>query len=174
LELGGAARRLPACPVAYTADSRIAYAVGNTLLVERERVLRADGGITFAIFLADGSIVIGVGGRRLEVYGPDGGRRARIELPEDVQGSTPVVSPDGCAAMFRQDQPPVGGIKLIDLGCFRGTAPMFFQGRDAAWSPDGRWIVVAEPDAIVFYEVVGGRSFATWPAQAAQLAWRPR
>jgi len=174
LEVGGAARRLPACPIAYTSDSRIAYAVGNELLVEGKRVLRANGGITFAVFLADGSIVIGLDGRRLEVYGPDGERRARIELPEDVQGSTPIISPDGCAAMFRQDQPPVGGIELIDLGCFPGISPRFFQGRDAAWSPDGRWIAVAEPDAVVFYSRIRGGRIATWPAQAAQLAWRPR
>jgi len=174
LEVGGAARRLPTCPIAYTSDSRIAYAVGNELLVEGKRVLRANGGITFAVFLADGSIVIGLDGRRLEVYGPDGERRARIELPEDVQGSTPIISPDGCAAMFRQDQPPVGGIELIDLGCFPGISPRFFQGRHAAWSPDGRWIAVAEPDAVVFYSRIRGGRIATWPAQAAQLAWRPR
>jgi WD40-like Beta Propeller Repeat len=174
LEVGGAARRLPTCPVAYTSDSRIAYAVGNALLVEGERVLRADGGITFAVFLADGSILIEVDGRRLEVYGPDGERRSRIELPEELQGRTPIVSPDGCAAMFRQDQPPVGGVELIDLGCFRGIAPRSFRGRDAAWSPDGRWIAVAEPDAVVFYARIQGGPIATWPAQAAQLAWRPR
>ena len=174
LELGGPARRLPACPVAYTSDSRIAYAVGNALLVEGERVLRADGGITFAVFLADGSIVIEVDGRRLEVYGPDGERRTRIDLPRELQGSTPIVSPDGCAAMFRQERPPVGGVELIDLGCFRGIAPRSFQGRDAAWSPDGRWIAVGEPDVVVFYARIQGGPIATWPAQAAQLAWRPR
>jgi WD40 repeat protein len=174
LEVGGAARRLPTCPVAYTSDSRIAYAVGNVLLVEGKRVLRADGGITFAVFLADGSIVIEVNGRRLEVYGPDGSRRSRIELPGELQGATPIVSPDGCAAMFRHNQPPVGGVEIIDLGCFPGISPRFLQGRDAAWSPDGRWIAVAEPDAVVFYTRIRGGPIATWPAQAAQLSWRPR
>lgn len=174
LEVGGPARRLPACPVAYTSDSRIAYAVGDALLVEDERVLRADGGITSAVFLADGSIVVGVDGRQLEVYGPGGARRARIDLPRELQGRTPIVSPDGCAAMFRQEQPPVGGVELIDLGCFRGIAPRSFQGRDAAWSPDGRWIAVAEPDVVVFYARIQGGPIATWPAQAAHLAWRPR
>jgi hypothetical protein len=173
LELGGPARRLPACPVAYTSDSRIAYAVGNALLVEGERVLRADGGITSAVFLADGSIVIGVDGRRLEAYGPDGTRRARIGLREDLQGRTPIVSPDGCAVLFRTEQEMRGSIQLIDLGCFR-IAPRVFEGFDAAWSPDGRWIAVAEPDAIVFYARIRGGPIATWPAKAAQLTWRPR
>ena len=173
LELGGPARRLPACPVSYTSDSRIAYAVGNELLVEGERVLRADGGITSAVFLADGSIVVGVDGRRLEAYGPDGTRRARIRLREDLQGRTPIVSPDGCAVLFRTEQETRGSIQLIDLGCFR-IAPRVFEGFDAAWSPDGRWIAVAEPDAIVFYARIRGGPIATWPAKAAQLTWRPR
>jgi hypothetical protein len=174
LEVGGSARRLPTCPVAYTSDGEIAYAIGNGLLVEGERVLRADGGITSAVFLANGSIVVEVDGRRLEVYGADGKRRTRIDLPEELEGRTPIVSPDGCAAMFRQGEPAVTGVQVIDLGCFRGIAPRFFEGRDAAWSPDSRWIAVSAPDAIRFYELVGGGFQARWPAQAAQLAWRPR
>jgi WD40 repeat protein len=175
LEVGGPARRLPACPVAYTSDSHIAYAIGNRLNDDvRGQILRTDSGITFAVFLGDGSIVVEVDGRRLEVYGADGKRRTRIDLPAELEGRTPIVSPDGCAAMFRQGEPPVTGVQVIDLGCFRGIAPRFFEGRDAAWSPDSRWIAVSAPDAIRFYELVGGGFQARWPAQAAQLAWRPR
>lgn len=172
LEVGEASRRLPTCPVAYASDGEVAYAVGRNLIVGERAVLRADGGITFAVFLANGSIVIVVDGKRLEVYGPSGARRSVVPLPAELQGHTPIVSPDGCAALFRLEQPPVGGIQVIDLGCFQGIAPRFFDGRDAAWSPDSRWIAVAEPDAIVFHELVGGNFTAVWPARAVQLAWR--
>jgi hypothetical protein len=176
LEVGGAARRLPACPVAYTPQGEIAYAIGNRLNDERRgQILQTAGGITFATFLLNGSIVVEVDGRRLEVYGRDGRRRASVELPPELQGRTPIVSPNGCAAMFRtQQEEPLGGIQLIDLGCFRGIAPRFFDGRDAVWSPDGRWIAVAGPEAIVFRELVGGNFTAAWPAEAAELAWWPR
>jgi hypothetical protein len=174
LEIGGAARRLPTCPAAYTPDSRISYAVGNRLLVEHKELLRADGGITYVHFNSDGSVVIIVDGKRIEVYEPDGAKRFTVRLAPELQGSTPIVSPDGCAAMLRLNEPPGGGIRVINLGCFKGIAPRFFDGRDAAWSPDSTAIAVAERDAIVVHELVGGTLLAAWPAHAIRLAWRPR
>jgi hypothetical protein len=174
LEVGGGARRLRSCPVAYTEDGQIAYAIGDDLVVGDRIFLHARGGITFATFLADGSVVIELGGKRIEVYDAGGRRRFAVDLPPELEGRTPIVSPDGCASMFRTDQEPVGGIELVSLGCFKGIAPRFFHGRDATWSPDGHWIALAEPDAILFREVVGGNVVARWPAPAAQLAWRPR
>jgi hypothetical protein len=174
LEVGGAARRLPGCPVAYTPDDRIAYAVGRRLIVEDKTVLTADGGITFAKFLFDGSIAIDVNGERIVVYDPHGRRRLSFDLPESLQGRTPIMSPDGCAALFREGQESPR-IRLLNLGCFQGdTPPPSFPGTDAAWSPDGRWIAVAGPNAIAFHEVLGGNRSTSWPARAAQLAWRPR
>jgi hypothetical protein len=173
LEIGGAARRLPRCPVAYTPDNRIAYAVGRRLIVENKAVLTADGGITFAKFLFDGSIAVDVDGERIVVYDPHGRRRLSFDLPESLQGRTPIMSPDGCAALLREGQESAR-IRLLNLGCFQGAAPPSFPGTDAVWSPDGRWVAVAGPDAITFHEVLGGGRTANWPARAAQLAWRPR
>jgi hypothetical protein len=173
LEIGGPSRRLPRCPVAYAPNGELAYAVGNTLIVGDRVVLRARGGITFAVFLADGSMVISVSGRRLEVYDAGGARREAVRLPPEVQGRTPIVSPDGCAALFSIEEETSGEIRLIDVGCFDGVAPRWFQGHDAAWSPDGQAIAVSAPDAIRFYRVVGADFEAAWPAEAAELAWRP-
>jgi hypothetical protein len=55
--------------------------------------------------------------------------------------------------------------------CARYPAPRTFEGSAAAWSPDGRWLVVAEPTAISFHRLVGGYRVVRWPAQAADLAW---
>ena len=174
LEIGGAARRLPECPAAYTAGSRIAYAVGRRLIVHDQTLLTADGGITFAKFLFDGSIVVDVDGERIVVYDPHGRQRLSFDLPRSLQGRTPIMSPDGCAALFREGQQSAR-IRLLNLGCFQGdVSPSSFPGSDAAWSPDGRWIAVAGPNAITFHQVLGGSRSASWPARAAQLAWGPR
>jgi WD40-like Beta Propeller Repeat len=173
LEIGGPARRLPACPAAYTPDGRIAYAIDNELIVEGDVVHRANGGITYVNFGSDGSLALVIDGARLERW--EGGAQTHVlEIPPDLQGQTPVLRFDNCAAVFREDQPPVGGIRLLDLGCFPGQAPQFFQGTDATWSPDGRWLAVAEPDALIFHDVVAEEPAARWPAVAAELAWRAR
>jgi hypothetical protein len=168
LVVGGPARRLPRCPAAYTPDGRIAYAVGNKLIVEDRVLLRARGGITFATFLGDGALVIEINGERLEKYGADGSRQFAVRLFPELQGRTPLVSPEGCAAAFRLD----GEIHVLNLGC-PGPERRVFGGVDATWDPEGHWIAVAEPEAIAFRQVVGGDFVARWPARAAELAWRP-
>lgn len=173
LAIGGAVRRLPRCAAAYTPDDRIAYAIGNRLIVEGRTVVRADGSITFAAFVHANSTVAVVDGERVEAYSGNKLTLA-LDLPRRLQGRTPILSPNGCAALFRLGQPPVGGVELRSLGCFPGPTPQVFRGRDAAWSPDGRWVAVAEPDAVVFHEVVGRRHTVVWPARAAELAWRSR
>ena len=124
-------------------------------------------------FNPDGSVVIVVDGERIEVFEPSGAKRFSARLAAELQGATPDVSPDGCAAALRVDKPTVG-IQVIDLGCFQGTAPRFFEGRDAAWSPDSTAIAVAAPDAIVVHKLVGGNLRAVWPTHAIRLVWRDR
>jgi WD40-like Beta Propeller Repeat len=170
LEIGGPARRLPTCPVAYAPDGEITFAVGNRLIVGDRTVLRVDGGITYAAF-AGQRLVLVVDGRKIEVFENGTGKWAG-DLPPSIQGRTPILSPDGCSAAFRPLDPP-GRIQVRDLGC-TGRRPQAFFGRDAAWSPDGQWLAVAEPGSIAFHRVAGSQQAIRWPAAAAELAWRPR
>jgi hypothetical protein len=170
LEVGGAARRLPTCPVAYTLDPKIAYAVGNKLLVEDHELLQADGGITYAHFGADGSVAIVVDGRRLERYDIRGRLTATADIPE---GKTPILSPRNCAALFRPFE-DVGRIRFVELGCYRGRELHDLFGSDAAWSPDGAWVAVAAPEGISFHPVAVPSPPIVWPAVAARLSWRVR
>jgi hypothetical protein len=172
LEPGGPARRLPRCPAAYTADGRIAYALGNKLIVEDEVVHRASGGITYVHFGTDGSFALVIDGAALERWEGDrltGG----LAIPAALQGRTPVLRFDNCGALF----PPAEGsarIELMSLGCLPADQRASFFGRDAAWSPDGEWVAVAEEQSIAFTRVIGPDATVRWPATAAELAWRPR
>jgi WD40 repeat protein len=169
LEIGGPSHRLPNCPVAYTADGEIAYAIGDRLVLGSRTILRAEGGITYAHFGDDGSIVIVVDGTRIERI-VDGVPVAQAALPEDLQGPTPILSSDNCAALLRTRD---GQIRLLDLGCQPGFTARTFTGEDAAWSPDGDWIALSQESGIAFERVVGEAREVRWPAQAAELAWRP-
>jgi hypothetical protein len=170
LEVGGPVRRLPTCPVAYTADSKIAFALGNKLVVEDDELLQADGGITYAHFGTDGSVAIVVDGKRLERYDVAGKLTATADIPE---GKTPVLSPRNCAALFRPFG-EVGRIRFVALGCYRGRELHDLYGSDAAWSPDGAWVALATPEGIAFLPVAVPSPPIIWPAVAAQLSWRPR
>jgi hypothetical protein len=167
LEIGGPARRLPRCPVAYTRDDEVAYAVGNQVLVGDRPVFTADGGITYAKFGSDGSLAVVVDGEKLERW--DGSSLTTTKIPPGYQGITPILRADNCAALL----PIRHAVQLIDLGCKPGLTNLSFAGNTAAWSPDGTWVATSNGVEIEFHRVVGGGLDITWPAAAAQMVWRP-
>ena len=167
LEIGGPARRLPRCPVAYTRDDEVAYAVGNQVLVGDRPVFTADGGITYAKFGSDGSLAVVVDGEKLERW--DGSSLTTTKIPPGYQGTTPILRADNCAALLPIRQ----AVQLIDLGCKPGLTNLSFAGNTAAWSPDGTWVATSNGVEIEFHRVGGGGLDITWPAAAAQMVWRP-
>jgi hypothetical protein len=167
LEIGGPARRLPRCPVAYTRDDEVAYAVGNQVLVGDRPVFTADGGITYAKFGSDGSLAVVVDGEKLERW--DGSSLTTTKIPPGYQGITPILRADNCAALLPIRQ----AVQLLDLGCKPGLTNLSFAGNTAAWSPDGTWVATSNGVEIEFHRVVGGGLDITWPAAAAQMVWRP-
>jgi hypothetical protein len=172
LEVGGAARRLEGCPTTYTPDGALAAAVGNRLVVGDRTIFRADGGITYAHYGTDGSLAVIVDGVSLERWEGDT-LTGSFAIPRDLQGRTPVLRFDNCAAAF----PPIddlGRIEVESLGCLPAEHRAAFFGGAAAWSPDGQWLAVAEQESIAFHRVVGPKQRIRWPTGAADLAWRPR
>jgi hypothetical protein len=168
LEVGGPSTRLPRCPVGYTRDDEVAYAVGNKVLVGDRPVFTADGGITYAKFGLDGSLAVVVDGERIVRW--DGSSlTTTTRITPSFQGLTPILSNDNCAALFPLSQV----VQLIDLGCKPGLTNRSFAGDTAAWSPDGEWVVTSNGIEIQFQRVVGDRADITWPVGAAALAWRP-
>jgi WD40-like Beta Propeller Repeat len=168
LEIGGPSRRLPRCPVSYTRDDEVAYAVGNQVLVGDRPVFTADGGITYAKFGLDGSLAMVVDGKRIVRW--DGSAlTTTTELTPSFQGITPILRNDNCAALIPLSQ----AVQLIDLGCRSGVTNRSFAGNIAAWSPDGEWVVTSNGVELEFHRVVGRREDVTWPVGAAALAWRP-
>jgi len=168
LELGDGTEKLADCPAGYTPAGQVAVALGPRLVAGSRTVLDRDGGITFARWGADGSLAVVVGGRRVERW-RDGRLSGSLDLPRWLEGRLPILSPDNCAAIFRRPT----RLDLFSLGCFRGDAPRAFFDDDAAWSPDGDWIAVAEENAVAFHRLVGPRDVLRWPVRAARLAWQP-
>ena len=169
-------KRLHQCPQAYDPHGALASVNdrqqivigGRPLLKARRPVWRLAWGV-------DDSLAVLVDGCRVDRY--EGGRLVgAASVPRstpylldcplgDISSST--LAPDNCAALS------VGGgyVRLIDLGCFQGQAPRTYKGAYADWSPDGKWIAVAEPDAVVFHRVVGREASVRWNVVAGQLAW---
>jgi hypothetical protein len=192
LALGNRPARLDHCPRAYDPSGRTAYALDRDVFVGGRRLLTAGGHVDQLAFGRDGSLALVVNGQRIERYVGDRLVRATT-LPRAARGRRLSFAPDNCAVLVTQ----TAVIRLIDLGCFRGRsgfttlsidnctnrprdvtlrcarypAPRTFEGGDAAWSPDGEWIAVAEADAVVFHRVVGRYAAVRWPVAAARVAW---
>jgi hypothetical protein len=171
LSSGRRPRRLDHCPRAYDPRGVIASVNDRGQIVVGGRpLLRVRGFVQELAWGTDGSLALLVDAR-VERY-----KGGRLVGSTNVRSSTlahPVtigLSPDNCAALS------VGGalVRLIDLGCFRGRAPQTFNGVYADWSPDGKWIAVAEPDAVVFYRVVGSPVAVRWNVAVGVLAWLGR
>ena len=144
------------------------------IVVGGRPLLRARGPVWHLAWGVDGSLAVLVEGGRVDRY--EGGRlvgTASVTTPSNDRPpsrSWPTLAdlaPDNCAALS------VSGdvVRLIDLGCFQGRAPRTFKGVYADWSPNGKWIAVAEPDAVVFHRVVGREASVRWDVVAGQLAW---
>jgi hypothetical protein len=169
LLLGGARRRLPDCPAAYTLDGEVAFARGDRLYVEDRPVLEASGGITAVHYGSDGSIAVMVEGQRIERYVDDELTDA-IDLPERYWGRVPVLSPDNCSAAFRAGD----RIRFLDVGCTPQSVALAttVPGHAVSWAPNGEWLVVAGPSTVTFYNLVTGGEPVTWPVGAVQVIWR--
>ncbi len=175
LSRGQRPRRLQHCPRAYDPHGVTASVNDRQEIVIGGRpLLRARRPVWELAWGVDGSLAVLVEGGRVDRY--EGGRLVGTASVPTLTPDRPItfladhvadLAPDNCAALS------VSGdvVRLIDLGCFQGRAPRTFKGVYADWSPNGKWVAVAEPDAVVFHRVVGREASVRWDAVAGQLAW---
>lgn len=160
-------RRIARCPIAYDPEGRLVFAVGKRLISDGEVLLAENEPIIQASYGEDESLLVVLASGTVRRYGVDG-RIDGITIGA-FSGRDVIPSPDNCAVLYHGE--PTGQIALLDLGC-AGVRPRSFFAFDAAWSPDGRWVAVADPDRIEFHEVLAGDERLVWPARARELYWR--
>jgi hypothetical protein len=169
LSLGRRPKRLHYCPRAYDPRGVTASLNGQQVLAGGRPLLTARRAVRDLAWGVDGSLAVLVDGRRVDRY--VGGRLvgATILPPPPAEPITmgADLARDNCAALVRG----ASVVRLVDLGCFRGRAPQTFKGVYADWSPDGEWVAVVEPGAVVFHRVVGREATVPWNVAAGQLAW---
>jgi hypothetical protein len=129
---------------------------GRTLLREQDPIAQAHWG-------DDESLLVVLAGGTIRRYDPDGG----IDSIGLLTDRDVIPSPDNCALVYEAP----GRIHIADVGCYGGRLASFIA-YDAAWSPDGRWLAVADTEQIEFHEVVAGDERLVWPARAVELYWR--
>ena len=191
-DVGGELRRVQGCPSEYSAADEPLFVQGARVVSAAGEVLKATGAVTAVHRGEDGSLAVLVDGNRVERY--EGGRLvAAHPVQRSIAAARLTFSRDNCALLAAR----AGVVAVVDLGCFRGRdavttvspdncvdrasaatlecarspAPRAFEGSEAAWSPDGAWVAVAEPRAIAFHRVVGRYAVIRWPAQPRAVAW---
>jgi hypothetical protein len=164
-------RRLRQCPIAYAPEGKLVFAVRRLLVVGKRAILRtpAPGVITSAWWGTDGSVAVLVEPQERIERWERGRLTASLQLGPSSEGTDLVPSPNNCALAFPDRRS--GVTQILGLGCFRGATQKTFFGHAAAWSPDGQWLAVAEPERIAFLRLVGEGEVIYWPAQAEELAW---
>jgi dipeptidyl aminopeptidase/acylaminoacyl peptidase len=172
LQIGSARpRRIARCPLAYDPSGRLVFGVGRRLVDEEGRtLLRQEYRITQAYWGEDESLLVVGPTGNVRRYGPSGdidSIRFSIQTGRSSQADV-VPSPSNCAVLY---ETAPARIALGDVGC-AGLSQRVFTAFDAAWSPDGRWVAVANPDRIEFHEVITGDEPLVWPARARELYWR--
>jgi hypothetical protein len=160
-------RRLALCPSAYNHRGRLVFAAGKRLLAEDGRVLLKERDpITQAHWGSDESLLVVLANGVVRRYAGPAGLVGVHEIRLSANGDI-LPSPDNCALLTQE----LDRIEIVDVGCAGLRTPSFF-GFDAAWSPDGRWIAVADRDQIEFHELLTGNQRLVWPARARELYWR--
>jgi hypothetical protein len=168
LEIGDARpRRLARCPIAYDSSGRLVSVAGKRLLAEDGGVLLKERDpIVQAHWGTDESLLVVLANGVVRRYAGAGGLVGVYEIRLSVNGDI-VPSPDNCALLTQE----LDRIEIVDVGCAGLRAPSFF-GFDATWSPDGRWIAVADTEQIEFHELLTANERLVWPARARSVDWR--
>lgn len=165
-DLDGAVEPVPGCPVAYDPADRPAYTKDLRLFVGARPVYSGPGSVHDAHWGDEGSLALLLDRNRITRIAPDGSRETR-PLEAAAQSRRLTFSHDNCAAFWGDG----AEIHVLDLGCFR-AGDLTFEGATAAWSPDGRWIAVAQATRIVFQQLLGGDASGSWPVRAGGVAWQ--
>ena len=191
-DVGRELRQTRGCPREYGHDGEPLVVQGERVLSGGRVVVRAGGSVWEVHRGDDGSLAVLVDGNRVERY-EGGDLVASHPLARGVSAARISFSRDNCALLAARS----GVVALVDLGCFRGRgsvttvspdncvdrsnatksdcarypAPRAFQGFAGAWSPDGAWVAVPEPDALAFHRVVGRYTVIRWPGSPRAVAW---
>jgi hypothetical protein len=179
LELGSEPRPLPGCPIAYTPASDPVYARGRAVLVGGRKLLQASGSIEAISFTREGSVAVAAGGTRLDLYTTSDAAGLHLErevvVPTGMRHLRTIFSPTHChAALLSGEFPPSPTVFVVNLRpCPATLAPATFSGRAATWSPDGRWLAVAERRRVVAQPLFENTPAVTLGITATDVAWRP-
>jgi hypothetical protein len=160
--LGRRPRRLRTCPLGYSPSGRLLYARGRTVFAGHGRVVSAPRPVVFALWPPNGRLFLVLrGGFAQSSPGP------LVAIPGGTPQVKPVVSPDGCAALVARTEQ----VLLVDA-C-RPARSRAYRGTAGAWSPNGKWIAVADGAGIDFYDLRDREhAAARWNRPAAALLWR--